>query len=116
MSKTKTHVIDARRCKSCGLCVDACPKGVLAIGTEINGQGYNYIERAHPEKCVLCNICGVVCPDVAVGVVEEWRGTLFPEFSGEVFSGSAMAECRSQRTLIWRASCPTLFLCSVPKA
>ena len=41
MSKTKTHVIDARRCKSCGLCVDACPKGVLAIGTEINGQGYN---------------------------------------------------------------------------
>lgn len=31
----------------------------------------NYIERAHPEKCVLCNICGVVCPDVAVGVVEE---------------------------------------------
>ena len=36
-----------------------------------NGQGYNYIERAHPEKCVLCNICGVVCPDVAVGVVEE---------------------------------------------
>ena len=47
------------------------PQGVLAIGTEINGQGYNYIERAHPEKCVLCNICGVVCPDVAVGVVEE---------------------------------------------
>ena len=47
------------------------PRGVLAIGTEINGQGYNYIERAHPEKCVLCNICGVVCPDVAVGVVEE---------------------------------------------
>ena len=56
MSKTKTHVIDARRCKSCGLCVDACPKGVLAIGTEINGQGYNYIERAHPEKLSLIHI------------------------------------------------------------
>ena len=58
MSKTKTHVIDARRCKSCGLCVDACPKGVLAIGTEINGQGYNYIERAHPEKwdCIMIMI------------------------------------------------------------
>ena len=39
MSKTKTHVIDARHCKSCGLCVDACPKGVLAIGTEMIGQG-----------------------------------------------------------------------------
>ena len=82
MSKTKTHVIDARRCKSCGLCVDACPKGVLAIGTEINGQGYNYIERVHPEKCVLCNICGVVCPGCRrrrCGRVA--RGTAFSGFS-----------------------------------
>lgn len=70
MSK-KTHVIDARRCKSCGLCVDACPKKVLAIGTEINGQGYNYVQQIHPEDCIRCNICGLVCPDVAIGVVVE---------------------------------------------
>lgn len=37
MMSEKTHVIDARRCKSCGLCVEACPKGVLAIGQGING-------------------------------------------------------------------------------
>lgn len=67
----KIHVIDARRCKSCGICVDACPKNVLGIGTRINGQGYNYVEQTHPEVCVLCGICGVVCPDVAIGVVEE---------------------------------------------
>ncbi|MDO5536350.1 MAG: 4Fe-4S binding protein [Desulfovibrionaceae bacterium] len=66
---TKTHVIDERRCKSCGLCVEACPKKVLGIGTEINGQGYNYVERVHPEKCIRCDFCGIVCPDVAIGVV-----------------------------------------------
>ena len=70
MSK-KTHVIDARRCKSRGLCVDACPKQVLAIGKEINEQGYNYVERVQPDKCVRCNICGIVCPDIAIGVVVE---------------------------------------------
>ena len=69
MSKVKVHVIDARRCKSCGLCVDACPKQALAIGQEINGQGYNYAVQAHPENCIKCNICGIVCPDIAIGVI-----------------------------------------------
>ena len=67
----KTHVIDARRCKACGLCVDKCPKKVLEIGKEINGQGYNYVVQAAPEKCVNCDICGIVCPDMAIGVVTE---------------------------------------------
>lgn len=71
MSKVKVHVIDARRCKSCGLCVDSCPKKVLAIGPEINGQGYNYVMQAHPENCIKCNICGIVCPDIAIGVIVE---------------------------------------------
>ncbi|WP_243545677.1 4Fe-4S binding protein [Pseudodesulfovibrio tunisiensis] len=67
----KHHVIDTRRCKACGLCVDNCPKGVLAIGEKINGQGYNYVVRANPDKCVLCDICGTICPDMAIGVVVE---------------------------------------------
>lgn len=67
----KHHVIDARRCKSCGLCVDKCPKGVLAIGAAINAQGYNYVVQEHSDKCVLCDICGIVCPDMAIGVVAD---------------------------------------------
>ena len=28
-------------CKGCGLCVNACPKGILAIGEDkINNKGY----------------------------------------------------------------------------
>lgn len=65
----KHHVIDARRCKSCGLCVETCPKKVLGIGTAINAQGYNYVVQERPDDCVLCDICGIVCPDMAIGVV-----------------------------------------------
>ncbi len=71
MAKSKIHVIETRRCKSCGLCVAACPKKVLEIGTELNEQGYNYVIQAHPENCIKCNLCGVVCPDIALGVVEQ---------------------------------------------
>ncbi|SKA71433.1 2-oxoglutarate ferredoxin oxidoreductase subunit delta [Paucidesulfovibrio gracilis DSM 16080] len=67
----KRHIIDAKRCKSCELCVDNCPKGVLALGTAINASGYNYVYQANPDKCVLCDICGIVCPDMAIGVVVD---------------------------------------------
>jgi 2-oxoglutarate ferredoxin oxidoreductase subunit delta len=51
--------------------VDNCPKDVLALGSTINAQGYNYVYQKNPDKCVLCDICGIVCPDVAIGVVVE---------------------------------------------
>ena len=45
---TKVLVIEAGRCKSCGRCVELCPKKTLAIGKEINEQGYNYVTQIHP--------------------------------------------------------------------
>ncbi len=68
--KNKMHLIEGRRCKSCGLCVSACPKQTLGIGTALNQQGYAYVTQVVPEKCVKCNICRLVCPDVAIGVIE----------------------------------------------
>ncbi len=71
MKKIKTHLIDTRRCKSCGLCVNACPKHILAISPHINMQGYNYVEQTDPSRCIKCDICGIVCPDIAIGVLVE---------------------------------------------
>lgn len=69
-TKKKVHLIETVRCKSCGLCVTACPKQTLGIGSTLNAQGYAYVMQVTPEKCVKCNICRIVCPDVAIGVIE----------------------------------------------
>ena len=68
--KMKLHLIEGERCKSCGLCVSACPRQTLGISTNLNRQGYAYVVQVAPEKCIKCNICRIVCPDVAIGVIE----------------------------------------------
>lgn len=42
--------IRAESCKSCGYCVKFCPKGILAVGTEVNSKGYPYVTAAHPKR------------------------------------------------------------------
>jgi 2-oxoglutarate ferredoxin oxidoreductase subunit delta len=62
-------IINEETCKGCGLCADACPRGVLAIHKErINAKGYNPIYAAFPEKCIGCISCALMCPDVCIEV------------------------------------------------
>lgn len=56
------------RCKSCGYCVKFCPRQVLAISTNVNSKGYEYVEPVHPENCTGCAICARMCPDGAIDV------------------------------------------------
>ena len=51
-------------CKSCGLCVDFCPRGVLEIK---NGE----VRAVHPEKCIGCRLCEKYCPDFAIKINKE---------------------------------------------
>ena len=56
------------RCKSCGYCIKYCPKGVLALGSEVNSKGYEYVVPVKEEDCIGCCICGRMCPDGAIEI------------------------------------------------
>ena len=63
-------VIREERCKSCGICVEFCPRDCLDIADRLNPQGYRPVELKDPEACTACAICARMCPDV---VIEVWK-------------------------------------------
>ena len=54
-------------CKSCSLCVAACPKKALRISDGINPKGYRPSEQVG-EDCTACGICAMTCPDAAITI------------------------------------------------
>jgi 2-oxoglutarate ferredoxin oxidoreductase subunit delta len=54
-------------CKSCGLCVAACPVKVLRISEKTNAKGYRPVEQ-YKEGCIGCGMCAMTCPDAAIEV------------------------------------------------
>ena len=65
-------MINELLCKGCGLCVRACPKGVLALSkTKLNAKGYHPAEPVNPENCIGCASCARTCPDVAIRIERE---------------------------------------------
>ena len=56
-------------CKGCGLCVNACPKGILKIATEqLNKKGYSPAIMTDQESCIGCASCATMCPDCIITV------------------------------------------------
>lgn len=57
------------RCKGCGLCVTACPKGIVALEKDkINAKGYHPAGVIEQEKCIGCASCALMCPDTVITV------------------------------------------------
>ena len=57
------------KCKGWGLCVDACPKQVLALASgKINKKGHHPVEAVNEEACIGCAFCATMCPDCIIKV------------------------------------------------
>ena len=61
----KEHRVNRDWCKSCGICVHFCPKGVLVLDDQDKAVA------KYPEKCICCRLCELRCPDLAIEVVAE---------------------------------------------
>lgn len=58
----------ANYCKACGLCIAACPKEVLQIGSAVNEAGYEIAEMKDGAECIGCKMCAEMCPEAAIEV------------------------------------------------
>lgn len=56
------------KCKGCGLCVQACPKKIVALSERMNSKGYHPAEVKQQELCIGCTSCAIMCPDVVIKV------------------------------------------------
>lgn len=68
--KKRKVLLQTEKCKSCGLCVNACNQNALSLTHELNEKGY-YVVGITEDKCIGCGMCYLVCPDGVFSIVEE---------------------------------------------
>ena len=55
-------------CKGCGLCVEFCEQGKLAIAARPNRRGVQTAVVRPEVDCTGCLYCATICPDAAIEV------------------------------------------------
>jgi 2-oxoglutarate ferredoxin oxidoreductase subunit delta len=68
LSMAKVTIND-ELCKSCGLCIVACPKKLVAISPDrINTKGFHPVYVTDVDTCIGCAFCAIMCAHVAITV------------------------------------------------
>lgn len=60
---------NSERCKGCGLCINFCPKKILAFDTGVfNGNGVHPVYMTDQASCIGCQSCALMCPDAIITI------------------------------------------------
>jgi len=75
--KDKQLIYFPEKCIGCGTCVQACPKGNLAVGA-VGAIARclldaDFLEIKESEACLVCGICAKVCPTGALELKQEGK-------------------------------------------
>lgn len=57
--------INTKYCKGCGICIEFCPKKILAI------DEIGKVKVANEAECITCGQCELRCPDYAISVTKK---------------------------------------------
>ncbi|MDR1630419.1 MAG: 4Fe-4S binding protein [Oscillospiraceae bacterium] len=61
--------VDENFCQGCELCVEACPRHIVALDSEkLTQKGYHPAACIDDEKCTGCAACAMMCPACAITV------------------------------------------------
>ncbi len=73
----------AARCVGCGLCVRACPHGVIHLETHADDKGQRVIDSYEVEicRCLFCGMCEEACPFAAVRMSHEFELAEYQRYS-----------------------------------
>jgi len=63
--------VNTDNCKACDKCVAGCPAGVLSMRYEKGSVLGSMIHVEHPESCIGCMECELICPDFAIFVADR---------------------------------------------
>jgi 2-oxoglutarate ferredoxin oxidoreductase subunit delta len=58
-------------CKGCNICIERCPVDALEESDKLNKKGIRPPKLKKVNKCNYCRYCELICPDLALTVIED---------------------------------------------
>jgi len=69
--KQKALFLQNNRCGGCHLCIEVCPKKILAPSKELNTKVQYPPILIEGGECSFCQSCELVCPDFAIYILKD---------------------------------------------